>query len=376
MRRNTRQCMSPQALDSATDIEFKLNKDSYGILKVLIMVYGYVALTITSGAVVCKAGSFCQNIFKNISVTQGGTIYKSATPSMMRFTEGVITGKFPALRATAGATASSVGGMTDIVGGGTIPVGTTGQYQNLYEELSFHFEMIYSDVESVRRSTALRTKDKGDTLLTFQQQSFSNLLGVGNTSVISYGSLSNMYISVEIEELVEEIAGEGNLAKNIPTKAFYELEQTKTIRASMNNDRLDGFLGYGGEILGYYFKAQDNAAGSAATASGKLNNDLLITKMEMLVDNKLSLFQSSWKQLKRALNVKFKYPNALTTLLSEDTGFSGVCFVGESMEGIPKIAAGANIELVLSTAAQATATDYGASDKAFLTSVVHFIADV
>lgn len=342
----------------------------------LFLIYGYIVLTITSGTVVCRSGSFCQAFFSNVSVTQGLTTYKSVSPAMMRYVEGVTRKKWPLLRATAGATATAAP-MTDIAGGGTVPVGTTGQYQNLYEELSFSFELPYASSEILRRSTALRTMGKGDTLAKFKLADINiTMLGLGNTSVISYGAKTNMYIATEIIELVEEKPGEGDLKQNIPVSAFYELEQAKTFESAQTEGRVKGLAGAGYDVLGWYFRMQDNCVGAATVATGKALNDLMITSFKIQINGGVVLIESSWKQMKRVLRQTFQFDEPLTSGLSETTGLSAVVFVKDSMDGVRSIPAGANIEIVYASAAQATATDFGSSDKGFLTCLTHFVGPV
>ena len=377
MRRSVRPVEAAKAVKTSGTLSFLLPNDSFGILKILILLAGYVIVTVTSGTPVAKRGSVMQSIWGTISLKCEGNTYKAFSPEMARYFNGLVEGTFPALRATAGATAT-LNAATDIAGGASVPYGSTGQYQNLYEELCVYCEMAYLDGSNkARTKTAFRTKGRGDTTLEMTANGMGNILGTGNTSVISYGDLSNLTVKVEIEELVEETPGEGDLAENSSDlRAFYQIETPKVMNAGMRRNRFFNLPGAGGAIAGIHFRQRANEAGSAAADAGALPNDLIVTDVELKVGDKKTLFESTWIQLKTGAKRRWGYIAPLASSVGEDSGFAGYSFVKNSMADAAPVAPGSNITLIVSTAAQATATDYGTANQAVCNVMVDYIGDV
>jgi len=360
MRRGRRQVEQAKAYDSA-GLSFKLPVDSVGILKIFVFLLGYVAVTITSGTPVAKQGSLLNSMFSTFIVKRGSVVYKAASPEFFRFFNGAVEKIFPELRATGSATASSYP-TADLTGYSSAPYGTTGQNQNMYEAVCIYCEMPYlPHAHSGRLKTALQTKGRGEHTLELRAAAtgLANILGYGNTAVIAYGASTNLLIQVEVEEIVEDFEGEITNNKDWQNRmAFYQIESPQALTASMNRSRLSKLGAQGGLLAGLTMICRDNAAGSATTSTGKIRNDEIPTDFEVRINGVQSLAETNWKRAKSALRRAWGYNSPITSNTSEDTGISGVRFCHGSVNEFKAVPSDGNLEVIITTAAQATASDY------------------
>ena len=377
MQVSRRQVQQPKALSSESKrIIFDVQNDSWGILLFSILIYGFVVLNIASGTVVMKQGSFANNVFKFIKVEQGGIPIKSNTAEFYRAFDGSVNkGVFPELCSTAGAS-SDADPITPVAGGAAVSVGTDGQYMNLKEHINIYFKNMYTPVESLQWKTALRTMERPKVQIIFEKEAFSNMLGTGNTSDITFGNLDDMYIDVYMEELVEQQAGEARLPANTPDKLIYEIQEDVTIRANTKGGQVsDSLLGGGKEVISYWMRMRNNFAGATNSNTGYAPSDSMIVDLKLRVDNVEDwVQQTTWKQNKRSMFHRFGYLPVVTNSKTEMDGFNAFIFVDKFGKGAKLSREKSNINLVYSTAADASTTFDSKTAK--MQSVVHYYGDV
>ena len=339
-------------------VEFDLPLDFLALIKIFIRMYGNLIATFASGTPVARQGSVMNSVLSSIRLSIGGDVIKSASPEMFRI-QNLLVNKFaPMLRATAGASATN-NAATDIAGGASVSYGTTGQYQNFEEHLTLFCMIPWVEKLSEQYSTAVRTKGLTECKLELVQQAALTIRDGANTAPVVYSGLSALKFVVDYEELKEDAKGEldnESFYKSLET--YRQIQQSHTFSGENDTNTVD-LNGRTGRIMCQIFKLRDGAAGSATTATSKLANDAIITKMDVWGDDSERYADSSWRGFKGVMKQLKGYSAPLTNGVGEDTGVSGIFWVNKNKGEAIDVRKHKTLQLVFKSEAQATATDYG-----------------
>lgn len=343
----------------AGPLDFPISLDSLGITAFYYVLYGYLIATYASGTPAARQGSLINSLFSSIQVVIEGVPVKSGSPEMFRFFAYLVNQFAPALRATSGATATDYP-LTDLASSAvSATFGTTGQYQNFYEEGVIYAENMYCEQIHERLSTVIRTKGLSDAYVRFEQSSPNNILDSANTAPVVYTSLSTLNLRLDIEELKESVPGElDNVQFYGSLETFYQKEKTITFNGAVDGQQYD-MLGIGGRVMGKNFVLRDGAAGSTTTATAKQKNDLILTKIEFISDDDKRYGETTWKVMKSLMYRRWAVSAPLASSLCETTGFNHLSWVKSRMSEAINLSSVKTFKAIITTAAQATATDYG-----------------
>lgn len=376
MQRRTRQVGSPQKIKADGLLEFPIPNTVAMLLSLTILLIGGAPITISSGTAVFKQGSFLNSFFKSVTFAKGNTNIKAGPLGLFRFFEGAMTKKFSALYSSASA-ALNRNPTNRLTGYASPPTGTTGQFHNYKESLKIFFELMYLTDETSRLKTCPNTLGVDDYVLTLECQNLETAIkGVGNAAVIAFGSLDELKVSVELEEMVEDYKGEFAEKGLDKRKAFYQISRPLNITPEMQDEKFNNLIQQSGAVAGLWFEMRDNAAGGPTVSTGRIRNDLMITKMEVNVDDTNLIAKSTWLQLKEKMRARWGYDADEANGVGEDTGITGVAICDGNYERLLSLGEKNNLGLILSSAPQATATDYGTSQVAVLRYMADYVADV
>jgi len=258
---------------------------------------GSVVTTFGSGTPVADAQSIFDNIIPRIDiVVNGSRVVKSVRPHLMRMQQIMFSTVQAERRSSAGAAAATDNYPT---ADGGFAYGTTTQISTVAESIFLPFEMIWSEVGLGRESTWLNLKGVASAELRLTTSAFSKLLGFGNTAPVVYSS-STFIIDVLTSE-----------AQDVPSGlAFSDWKQTtkqQLFSAQVSDYPID--VNRGNKLAGILIFAQDGAAGTATTASGKLASNLAVTKLSLKVNGSTDIKTTDFKAL-RAENALRKGYNA------------------------------------------------------------------
>lgn len=265
-------------------ISMDLPKDT--VLKGLfIRLSGAVQTTFASGTPVAKAESTMDSLISRIDVVvNGDRTIKSIRPHLLHIQQLFAMGVATERAASAGA-APATDNYPTVEGG--FPFGTTTQYTTVRETVYLPFEHIYCEPGLGREETYLNLKRATSAEIRFTTAAFANLLGVGNTAPVVWGN-NTMQIEVTTVER-QDIAAE---------RLFMDWKQTqKTVQIGGESRDLSIDINDGNLLSGLLFFAQDGAAGTSTTATGRLASNLLLGKMELRKNGTESLVSTNFKQL-------------------------------------------------------------------------------
>lgn len=258
---------------------------------------GAVTTTFASGTPVADAQSIFDNIIPRIDVVVNGSrVVKSVRPHLMRMQQLLFSTVQAERRCSAGASAATDNYPTVDAG---FSYGSTGQISTVAESIYLPFEMIWSEVGLGRESTWLNLKGVASAELRLTTTSFSKLLGFGNTAPVVYSN-STMIIDIISTEAQDVPAGLAFSDWKITTKQQLFSAQVSDYPIDINR---------GNKLSGIMLFAQDGAAGSATTATGKLASNLAITKISLKVNGQTDIKTTDFKAL-RAENALRKGVNA------------------------------------------------------------------
>ena len=347
-----------KAYTETGSLEFDLPLDFLALIKIFIRMYGNLIATFASGTPVARQGSVMNSVLSSIRLSINGDVIKAASPEMFRI-QNLLVNKFaPMLRATAGATATN-NAATDIAGGASVSYGTTGQYQNFEEHLTLFCMIPWVEKLSEQYSTAIRTKGLTECKLELVQQAALTIRDGANTAPVVYSGLSALKFVVDYQELKEDAKGElDNPAFYNSLETYRQIQQSHTFTGENDTNTVD-LNGRTGRIMCQIMKLRDGAAGSSTTATSKLANDAIITKMDVWGDDSERYADSSWRGFKGVMKQIFGYTAPLTNGVGEDTGVSGIFWVKRNKAEAIDVRKHKTLQLVFKSEAQATATDYG-----------------
>lgn len=373
MRRVTRQVESPKPVKESGTIDFKIPNTVKMLLALSIFLYGGAALTISSGTLVFRQGSFVNSMFSSVTFSKGNAQIKAAPAEFYRMFQGAVEGEFTPLYSVASAALTQYP-TNRLAPLSSPPTGTTGQFHNYNETLKIFFEMMYLTDEKARLRTGVDTTGSDEYLLQFHCQELEGAMrGVGNTASITWGDLSDLRIAVELEEMVEDYEGEFAKEDLQERRTFYQISKPVDIRSGMQDHKINNLITSSGQVAGLWFITRDNAAGTATTSTGNQRNDNLITKLEVNIDDQILLARSSWRQLKDRMRRRWKYVQTEVNGVGEDTGVSGLAICDGRSKTLRSLSEKNNLGLVISTNPQATSSDYGSTGVAFLRYMVDYV---
>lgn len=259
--------LQPLVFAPSTVISRDLPRDT--VLKYLeITLSGSVTTTYGSGTPVADNQSTFDNLVSNIDVVVNGSrTIKNVRPHMLAMQQLLATANPNVRRASAGASAVP----NPLTEGGFV-YGTTGQITSVRESLLIAFENFLA--QDGKEATWLNLKGVSSATLNLNTRGFSSLLGFGNTAPVVYSGGPFQFEIKTIE------------AQDVPaTKYFSDWKQTTKTESfgdQTNNRMIE--LNRGNFLQGVMLFAQDGAAGTATTASGKLASDLLLTALNIKIN--------------------------------------------------------------------------------------------
>lgn len=265
-------------------ISFPIPRDS--VFKgFYIRLSGAVRTTFASGTPAAKAESIMDSLVSRLDVIlDGSNTIKSLRPHILHIQNFNAVG-MPTERFSSAGAAPAPDNFPTVEGG--FVFGTTGQYTTVRETVYLPFEMIYAEPGMGRESTYLNTQNSTSAELKINTTSFANLLGFGNTCpvVFDQNTLQIEVVSVERQDIPADIA-------------FDIWKQTqKTLFVSGESRDLAVDVALGNFLTGIMLFAQDGAAGSATTATGKLASNLVIVNTNLVMNGQQMIQKSSFKAL-------------------------------------------------------------------------------
>lgn len=247
------------------------------VLKGLVIrLSGAVTTTFASGTPVSDAQSIVDNIAPRIDViVNGSRVVASVRPHMLKMQQLFTTQILAERRSSAGASALTT--LPTVDAGFTY--GTTGQVTTCAETIYLPFEHVYCDLGMGREATWLNLKGVASAELRITCAAFSKLLGFGNTAPVVYSS-STLQFDIFTKE-----------AADVPAEISFSdwKRSTKQITFSAETADFAVDINRGNKLSGLLIFAQDGAAGTATTASGKLASNNAITKMQFVVNGQTTM---------------------------------------------------------------------------------------
>lgn len=246
---------------------------------------GSVITTFGSGTPVADTQSTLDNLVPRVDVIiNGSRVVKSVRPVLMRIMQLYYANILAERRASAAAAAAT--GNFPTVDGGFV-YGTTTQVSTAAETINIPFEHMFASEGSGRETTWLNLKGVASAELKLTCASFSALLGFGNTAPVVYTG-STFLIDIFTRE-----------AQDVPpTIVFSDWKQTTkalTYSAQTTSTPID--INRGNKLSEIIIFAQDGAAGSSTTASGKLPSNLAVQKMLLLINGQTQIKTTTFQAL-------------------------------------------------------------------------------
>lgn len=267
-----------------------LPKDT--VLKFLqLRLSGSVVTTFASGTPVADAQSTFDNIIPRIDVVvDGSRVVKSVRPHLMHMQSILANGQDSTRRCSAGAAAATDNFPTADAG---FTYGTTTQYTTVAETILIAFENAYAWTGA--EATWLNLKGRASAELRLTTASESKLLGFGNTAPVVYSS-NTMVVEITTIE-----------AQEVPAEMkFSDWKQTtKQVSFSAETSAFAVDINRGNALQGIMLFAQDGAAGSATTATGKLASNLAITNLQLMINGQVSIKSTNFKNVQDDNRARF-----------------------------------------------------------------------
>lgn len=249
---------------------------------------GSIVTTFASGTPVSDAQSIFDNLVNRIDVIiNGSRTVKSVRPHMMRIQQLFTTTILAERRSSAGAAASTAALQNFPTIDQGFVYGTTGQTTGVSESIILSFEMVYADPGLGRESTWLNLKGVASAELRLSTNANSALLGFGNTAPVVY-TASTFAVDVITKE-----------AQDVPPQiVFSDWKQTyKQVSFSAQQTSTPIDINRGNKLTGIMLFTQDGAAGSSTTATGKLANNLVLTKLQLLMNGQTVIKATNFQAL-------------------------------------------------------------------------------
>lgn len=279
-----------------------------------IRLSGAVQTTFGSGTPVADAQSIIDNIAPRIDiVVNGNRTVKSVRPHLLKMQQ-LFTTQILAERRSSAAAAAATGVPTVDAG---FTYGTTTQFTSVAESLYLPFEMVYCDIGMGREATWLNLKGVSSAEIRITCAAFTKLLGFGNTAPVTYGS-STLVFDVQTIE-----------AQDVPASiAFSDWKQTtkqQTFSAETTDFPID--ISRGNKLSGIMLFAQDGAAGSTTTATGKLASNNAFTKLSMKVNGQTDIKTTTFLQLQAENRMRYGVSAPMASNVSILDGIAHMSFI-------------------------------------------------
>lgn len=264
------------SFDAGQKLSRELPRDT--VLKSLqLRLSGSVTTTFASGTPVADAQSIFDNLITRIDVVVNGSrVVKSVRPHLMRMQQLFFTQASAERKSSAGATAA-IGNLPTVEGG--FVFGTTGQTTTVAEVITIFFEMMYAEPGLGRETTWLNLKGVPSAVLELSTAPFSALQGFGNTAPVAY---SNNTLKIDIYTTEAQDVD--------PRVVFSDWKQTTKVvpfSGQAQGQIID--INRGNKLSGIFLFAQDGAPGSAATATGKVASNLLLTNIALVLNGQTNI---------------------------------------------------------------------------------------
>lgn len=254
---------------------------------------GSVITTFASGTPVADAQAAFDNIIPRIDVIVGGSrTVKSVKPHLLR-AQQLFSSTVLGERRSSAAAAAATDNFPTVDAGFTY--GTTTQVTTCAESILLSFAMVYAEVGMGRESTWLNLKGVSSAELRLTCASFSSLLGFGNTAPVVYTGSTFIIDIICIE------------AQDVPAEImFSDWKQTTkelTFSAQTSDYAID--INRGNKLSGLMLFTKDGAAGSATTATGKLASNLVLTKLQLMVNGQTQVKTTNFKALQAENRMRY-----------------------------------------------------------------------
>ncbi len=246
---------------------------------------GNIVTTFASGTPVADSAGGFDNLVPRIDIViNGSRTVKSVRPIFLAMQQLFYSKILGERKSSAGATAA-VQSLPTVDAGWTY--GTTGQITSYAETIWMPFEMIWCDQGAGREATWLNLKGVASAEIRFTTAAYAALLGFANTAPVVW-SLNNLVIDITLQEQADVP----------PQLQFSDWKQTtKQILFSGQSTDYPIDINRGNSLSGLWFYAQDGAAGSTTTATGKLPSNMLIQKITLVQNGQTSLKQTTFQEL-------------------------------------------------------------------------------
>lgn len=273
---------------------------------------GSVVTTFASGTPVADAFSTFDNIIPRIDViVDGSRVVKSVRPHMMHMQQLYLSTVQGERKCSAGAAAATDNNPTVDAG---FTYGTTTQYTTVAETILILFENPYVVNKSM---TLLNLKGRASAEVKLTTTAFSSLLGFGNTAPVVYSASTFVVEIMTIEQ------------QDIDPKAmFADWKQTTkeiTFSAQVSDYPID--INRGNYLQALMFLCRDGAAGSATTATGKLASNLLLTKLQLLLNGQIAVKTTNFKALQTENRVRYGLDAKFSSNVSRLDGVARMDFI-------------------------------------------------
>lgn len=270
---------------------------------------GAVTTTFASGTPVADAQSTFSNLIPRVDVVVNGSrVVCSVYPWLMHLHQLLATGNMGERRASAAASAATDNYPTVDQG---FVYGTTGQVTTVAETVLIPFENIFAK-EDQKHLTWLNLKGAASAEIKLTTAAFSKLLGYGNTAPVVYSSstLKVEIITIEASDVSAEMQ-------------FSDWKRTtKQVSFSAETSDYAIDINRGNKLQALSVFAQDGAAGTATTASGKLASNLALTKMQLVVNGQSIIKNTNFKALQAEMRARAGVNAPFASNVSRFDGFA------------------------------------------------------
>jgi len=235
---------------------------------ILLTMKGSVVTTFASGTPVAKDVSTLGALVNSIDIVENGSFtIKSVTPWFLHQQQLIATNDFGVRRSSAGASASDYPTVD-----AKFTFGSTTNITSVRETVLISFENVLAG--KGRMDTLWDTRGLSSAELRINCNTFSNILGFGNTAPVVYSSnlLSFQFETIETQ--------------GVPTNVYFAAYK-QTVKSVDFSAQTTDFLvdvNRGNYLQGLMFQANDGASGTTTTATGKVLSNELVTDLKLIIN--------------------------------------------------------------------------------------------
>jgi len=299
----TERTLPPMSFAENSVLSVDLPRDSvYRGLKIRLS--GHVTTTFGSGTPVADAESTFSNLVKRINVIVNGSTYvKSVYPWLMHMQSLLAYKNIGERKSSAGAAAATGDNPTVDAG---FTYGTTTQITTVAETIYVPFENIMCSPDGGGEATWLNLKGVASAQLQLLTNSFSKLLGFGNTAPVVF-SASNLAFEVTTVEA-------SSIDPNMYFSLWKQSTNEYTFAGEQSEFRID--INRGNYLQGLMFLCHDGAAGSATAATGKVLKNLVLKNIQLKLNGQVDLKTTSFLKLQAENRLRYGINAPLATNVS------------------------------------------------------------